>query len=359
MVPLMQGAPKFRGRPVPRGLGQSFKVAILGGGPSLWSAPVSDPSWLLASHASTARHIPNGYAPDILIDIHPEHCFKEERKNGFTDYYQFLRECRIPILMQRHYEDIPMSIRFPREQIKAMWPVPVGSQTAWLIGYYLLQGVTHLGFWGVHYDHGTEYEEQRASTEHWIGIARGMGVHIIIPDDSPLCHEPKLDYGYESHATPELYEERKRKFLEMKRAAGKGFTPDRLLVLNTPADYERAAAKRAENTFFMRETRKMHIEPLPAWLLDQEAKTRAESTQRAAHLHDAGRLPDGGREPEGAARPLDAGGSAGAPPVRGDGVLQPDVPAVHGRGDRRRPAHVRRPTGRRTPVARARRPARS
>lgn len=291
MTPLLSGAPKFRARPTARGLGQTFKVAILGGGKSLWSAPVSDPSWLLASHASTCRHLPQGYAPDLLIDVHPEFIVREENKNGFKGYYQFLKTCRIPILMQRHFEEIPSSIRFPREQVKAQWNVPVGSQTAWLIGYYLLQGVTHLGFWGVHYDHGTEYEEQRASTEHWIGIARGMGVHIVIPEDSPLCHEPRLDYGYESHATPELYAARKQKFLEAKLAAGKHFSGANLQTLETHADYERAAATRDKNEFWRREIGKLACQSIPEDILAAEAATRAASERRRVGLPTADAAP--------------------------------------------------------------------
>ena len=329
--PLLPGGAKFKPRPSALVGGQALKVAILGSGSSLWSAPVEDPSWLIVAHASMVRHIPGGYAPDLIIDIHPPHCFMEQGKNGFPDYYTFLRTCRVPILMQKAYPEIPSSIRFPREQIKQQWNIPVGSQTAWLIGYYLMRGATHFGFWGVHYDHGTEYEEQRASTEHWIGIARGRGCHIVLPKDSPLCREPKEDYGYESHDTLEKYERRKQVFLEAKLAANRRFSGAALTPLVTPSDYERAAATREANPWWAREIRKVDVRPMPKDILDQEAKDRARGThERAARLHGDAGLPASCHEPEGA--PLtpflvpDGGvplyaGPGGSTPEPGDRVV--------------------------------------
>ena len=186
--------------------------------------PWQDPAWEFWAHASVIQALPHMRC-DRLFDLHPKHCFMEERKNGFKDYFGFLKRCPIPIYMQQRYDEIPASVRFPLELIQQQWPdTKFGSMTAYMVALALYEGVTHLGLWGIDYAHKTEYEEQRANAEHWVGIARGAGVHIIIPPSSPLCHEPQLLYGYESH-TPELYQARKERVKHFKKQDGPKGSP--------------------------------------------------------------------------------------------------------------------------------------
>jgi hypothetical protein len=204
------------GRPVPVGPGSQRKVGLLGGASlSLACAPFLDPSWTFWAHASITVSIPHLRA-DRLFDLHPRNVFTIERKNGFANYYGFLQHCPTPIYMQERYPEIRQSVRYPLEMVRQQWPgVPFGSTTAFMIALALLEGVTHIGLWGTDYSHGSEYDEQRANAEMWVGIAMGHGVQIIIPAVSPLCHEPALLYGYESH-TPELFAKRIERFKRIK-----------------------------------------------------------------------------------------------------------------------------------------------
>jgi hypothetical protein len=223
-------------RPAMVGPHHPRKVGLIGGSSvSLLSAPWQDPSWEFWSHASVVAGLPEGRC-QRLFDIHPKHCFTEERKHGFVNYYEFLQRCPTPIYMQEHYKAIPSSVKYPLDLIKQQWPgTKFGSITAYMIALALLEGVTTLGLFGIDYQHESEYAEQRVNTEHWVGIAKGAGVQIIIPRTSPLCHEPALDYGYESHATVELYEARKakmRKYRQAESPKGGPFDTRRLV----PAD---------------------------------------------------------------------------------------------------------------------------
>lgn len=349
MAMRLPGAPRtVRARPEPFGPGRLRKIAIIGTAPSLWGAPWDDPSWQIWAHASGMNVIKGGWQPDLLIDLHPPHCFREERKNGFRNYYEFLQHCRIPVLMQERYDEIPASVRFPRERLLTEWPgVKYGSLTSYLIAYALMQGVTHLGFWGIHYAHKSEYEEQRANTEHWIGIARGQGVQIIIPADSPLCHEPAEDYGYESHSTPEKYAARKERVAAFKRTVGvPGAVGQRtevhllpLRTMRTLADFEEAAAIRAKKdpAWGFEVAKFGKDEEFPQWILDLEAQQRDDA---ARSLRDAGSGPAASlRHSDGVAQVLasesarrtdtvDAGGNRAAP-VPSDAVVQPPGDADH------------------------------
>jgi hypothetical protein len=266
------GAPKqFWGRPDSVGPGRERNVAIIGShSDSILFAPYIDPSWEIWVHSSTAQLVPKGRAT-FLFDLHPRHCFTVERKNGFVDYYAYLKACKTPIYMQEAYPEIPAALRYPREMVKSLYPdVPFGSQTAWMIALALCQGVTRLGFWGVHYSHGSDYEESRANCEYWIGIARGRGVQITVAPQSPLCHEPREDYAYETHSTPEKYQARLAKFAESMRGKG-GFAPTAIAPCATPEALRHAAMLRAKDPNWLKAMKAIGPnEAMPDWLLEFE-----------------------------------------------------------------------------------------
>lgn len=237
-------------RPAIVGPGRLRKVGILGGSPhGLRFAPWNDPSWEFWTHSSCVLQIPYLRA-DRIFDLHPPHCFQEERKNGFKDYYGFLKSCPTPVYMQRQYPEIPQSRAYPYEMMKMLWPgIPFGSQCAYMIALALYEGVTHLGFFGISYAHETEYAKQRSNAERWVGIAEGLGVHIILPPDTPFCREPYEDYAYQSHDTVEKYAAMKAEFLAMKRtklAQVNPFNKATLKPLNSPEAAAEAARLRAE-----------------------------------------------------------------------------------------------------------------
>jgi hypothetical protein len=268
---MIPGAPrKVAGRPARVGPGQQRKVGLTGSGPaSIGFAPWLDPSWEFWVHGSSILSIPHLRA-ERVFDLHPPNVFKVERKNGFVNYYDFIKRLPTPIYMLDRYEEIPQSIRYPLELVRQQWPgVPLGSTTSYMIALALLEGVTHLGLWGLDYQSSTEYDEQRANAEMWVGIAMGSGVQVVISAASPLCHEPKLLYGYESH-TPDLYAARIEKKRQLNKHIHTGdatFSHTKLQKIECQADLDAAAKKRAAfNPAFARAMAEMTAEPEPAWL---------------------------------------------------------------------------------------------
>lgn len=274
------GSPLKWRRPPPRpGPGALRKVGILGGHPdSLRQAPWDDPTWEWWAHASTVRLLP--VQPHRLIDVHPSACYTKQRKNGFADYYEFLRRSPIPIYMQRAVPEIPSSRKYPKAAVKALWPgVPFGSQTSWMIALALLEGVTHLGFWGISYSHSTEYARQRANAEHWAGIARGTGVQIILPAASPFCQEPAEDYGYETHTTAVQRQALRDEVVAAKHnegPVGPKFDPARLVRIDTVEALEAARTLRREKdkNWAANEDEGQFAEVIPQTILDQEEQDR-------------------------------------------------------------------------------------
>jgi len=134
---------------------------------------------------------------DRIFDLHSKHVW-QKKKHWMKDYQGFLEKCPVPVYMQEHYKSVPQSIRYPKERVLSEFRRYITSQTGWMIALALTEGVTHLGFYGIHYAHEDERGWQLACAEYWIGLAEGRGVQIAIPPGSPLLRNPRL-YGYESH----------------------------------------------------------------------------------------------------------------------------------------------------------------
>jgi hypothetical protein len=191
--------PKPR-RPVMAGPGRPRKIAILGGAEStLKHAPWHDSTWELWSHASCRHKCER--EPDVLFDLHPPELWRNPSKK-FWDrtYVKWLKQSHIPIYMQDHYKDIPASIRYPFETMITEFPKGyMTNHVAYMMALALMEGVTHIGLYGCHYDSNSEYGPQRGCAEYWCGVAEGRGVQVLIPPGCDLLMKPSLLYGYQSH----------------------------------------------------------------------------------------------------------------------------------------------------------------
>jgi hypothetical protein len=179
----------------PPGLGRLRKVALIGTAPTIKFAPYHDPSWEIWAHNSAAHILPR---VDRIFDLHPED-FWRRPKRWQKDYVGWLKRCPVPVYMQQRYPEIPQSVRYPKERVLAEFRRYFSSQAAWMIALALTEGVTHIGFFGIHYAAADERGAQRAGCEYWMGVAEGRGVQIVMPEGCPLLREPKLLYGYENY----------------------------------------------------------------------------------------------------------------------------------------------------------------
>lgn len=175
------------------GLGRLRKIALIGSAATVDLAPWYDPTWEIWAHATTHHYCKR---VDRYFDLHPWKWISEKPMPG---YIAWLKALHTPIYMQRKMRDVPASVRYPRERVMAEYPRYFTSHAAWMIALALSEGVTHLGFFGIHYALEEEHKKQRAGCEYWMGVAVGRGVQIVNPEGSPLLREPGWLYGYESH----------------------------------------------------------------------------------------------------------------------------------------------------------------
>jgi hypothetical protein len=175
------------------GLGRLRKIALIGSATTVNLAPWYDPTWEIWAHATVH---PYCVRVDRYFDLHPWEWISTKPVPG---YLNWLKSERTPIYMQRKFRDVPSSVRYPKERILAEFPRYITSHAGWMIALALTEGVTHLGFYGIHYALDEEHKKQRTGCEFWMGVAVGRGVQIVNPPGSPLLREPGWLYGYESH----------------------------------------------------------------------------------------------------------------------------------------------------------------
>lgn len=199
------------------GIGRLRKIGLLGSHEaSLRDAPWADPSWEFWAHASSRGLYKR--QPDRFFDRHRPECWTLSNQKG-AKYLRWLETNTVPIYMLDRYPQFPASIRYPIEQVSfGMARKYFTNHAAYMIALALMEGVTHLGFFGVNYGKQTalgadcEYGTQRGSCEYWMGRAEAVGVQLVIPDGCTLLADPKELYGPESHdAQGQLVESYRRR----------------------------------------------------------------------------------------------------------------------------------------------------
>ena len=177
------------------GLGRLRKVAIIGAAHTVDFAPWYDTSWEIWAHSTC---YPLCKRADRYFDLHPWKWITGKQVPG---YVEWLTTVKTPVYMQRTFPKVPSAVRYPRERVLSEFRRYFTSQAAWMMALALTEGVTHLGFFGVHYSMDEEHRKQRAGCEYWMGVCEGRGVQLVLPPGSPLLREPGWLYGYESHDT--------------------------------------------------------------------------------------------------------------------------------------------------------------
>lgn len=183
------------------------KVCILGFAPSWKDAPFEDEEfdfWCLNEMYDALNGFPNARA-SLWFEIHdPKSPSKNKEK-----HQAFLKQCPIPIVMWKHYDEYPTSVPFPLDSVlalvrdqfvvneKSITYTNYSNQVTWMVYLAVLMKYEEIHVYGVDMAHESEYSFQRPSAEAALLFAAGRGIKISVPASSELCHFPRL-YGFES-----------------------------------------------------------------------------------------------------------------------------------------------------------------
>lgn len=100
------------------------------------------------------------------------------------DYEQRLSLCN-RLYMQEQY--FPFAEKYPFEEVASTTGDYFNSSISYLLALAIHEGATEIGIWGVDMSAGEEYGYQKPNCEYLIGLARGKGIPVYIPEVSPLC----------------------------------------------------------------------------------------------------------------------------------------------------------------------------
>lgn len=178
------------------------KVAIVGFAPSWREAPWTDEDteiWCLNEMYRIAGEVKE-FRATRWFEIHN----RNSKSKSTEEHQKWLKECSVPIYMWQKYDDIPNSVRFPKDEIIGFLQEK-GYQGAcyftnsisWMVALAIYEGFEEIQLWGVDMATDSEWGYQRPSCEYFIGLAEGMGIKVYVPPSSDLLKCTQL-YGFES-----------------------------------------------------------------------------------------------------------------------------------------------------------------
>ena len=116
-------------------------------------------------------------------------------------YLADLQGLDIPIYMQQPCALVPNAVLFPTNEILQTFGNYFTNTISWQIALAMMSGFREIWILGVDMAVDTEYYWQRPSCEYFIGLARGAGITVYLPDDCDLL---KTRFLYAIHEDQEL-----------------------------------------------------------------------------------------------------------------------------------------------------------
>jgi hypothetical protein len=168
------------------------KVAIVGFATSSRElAPFDDPDYEIWTLNQLYRHVPRS---SRHFDIHLE--WEKDNVEG-TDHRGWIKECGVPCYMVNADPDLPTSVRYPIEDVLKMAGLDYFTSTiAFEVGLAMLLEFEEIALYGIDLIVGSEYSEQKACLEFWLGMAHAKGITVRIPPQSALLTQSHR-YGYQ------------------------------------------------------------------------------------------------------------------------------------------------------------------
>lgn len=77
--------------------------------------------------------------------------------------------------MQRKYRWVPKSRVYPIDEVLSEFGHCFTSSVSHMIAYAILKGYKTIGLWGIDLSSKEEYEYQRATVLHLLGVAKARG----------------------------------------------------------------------------------------------------------------------------------------------------------------------------------------
>ncbi|KKN00332.1 hypothetical protein LCGC14_1138870 [marine sediment metagenome] len=164
------------------------ELIILGLGPTRVLCPYDKETWGVNLVYRVAKRLDRLFIFDELY----------EGRKDFS--LEDLRKLKCPIMHKRLRPDLNLNLEvYPiHEIIKKFNDDYFTNAICYMIAYALYLGYEKIDLYGIDHIIHQGYVMEKGGVEHWVGVAAGRGVEVMIPYGSALCKtkDGKL-YGYE------------------------------------------------------------------------------------------------------------------------------------------------------------------
>jgi len=177
---------------------QRRKVAIIGfASNTLHLVPWFDESFELWGMNQGHLNFPR--RADRWFEMHQPEATADIRDPNYID---FLKQLQIPVYMIQQYEEYPTSLRYPIEDaINYVGQDYFMSSPAFMMVLAAMEGFEEIHLYGINLAIGDEYFYEKPNCEFLIGLLRGRGVKVYVPQASALLKQYRR-YGYHTDARP-------------------------------------------------------------------------------------------------------------------------------------------------------------
>jgi hypothetical protein len=141
-------------------------------------------------------------------------------KSWFSpEYVRFMELFEGPVFMSSPVPSVKNCVLFPYQRMLDLHgPYHFTSSVAWMLAYAIEQRPKAIGLWGIDMASTEEYARQRPGCQHFLGLAKSMGIEIFLPPESDLMM-PTTMYGIsETHPRHIKFLARKRELEDRMKA---------------------------------------------------------------------------------------------------------------------------------------------
>jgi hypothetical protein len=174
------------------------KCFIVGFAPSFVLVPWTDPDAEIWALNEFYKVVEINKIKDAAFDRWFEIHNPNSPSKNVPEHREWLKKCPAPIYMQKVDPEFPMAIEYPIEAITQIFDSKYFTNSiSYMVALAILEKFEEIHIYGVDMACDSEYQAQRPSCEYWIGLAKGMGIKVFIPDTSDLLKSGGM-YGYET-----------------------------------------------------------------------------------------------------------------------------------------------------------------
>jgi len=170
------------------------RVAIVGFAETKNLAPMKDESFELWGLNDLHKQMERF---DRWFEMHPRESLTCQHRD--EAHFKWLAEIKDkPVFMLEAIAEIPAGVRYPIEEVISHFRTSYFTNSiSYMIALAIMMGFKEIHVYGVDMAVDTEYGDQRPSCEYWLGVARGLGILVYVPDAAHLLKAAGL-YGYNS-----------------------------------------------------------------------------------------------------------------------------------------------------------------